>query len=190
VDLQSWNDRYRLEQELDERPTPLLIEMAARRDPGQALDLASGSGRNSLWLASHGWTVQAMDGSREAIDTLTSHAARRGLKIQTQVVDLKRPGLRLPVASFDLVAICYYLQRSLFPKAKKSVKAGGLLLAIVHTTEGEEEPTENRLRPGELADYFDGWEILHSYEGAPVDPAHKRRVAEIVARRPTSTWRL
>jgi hypothetical protein len=40
------------------------------------------------------------------------------------------------------------------------------------------------LRPAELKNYFDGWEILHHYEGRPRDAAHQRSVAEIVARRP------
>ena len=29
---------------------------------------------------------------------------------------------------------------------------------------------------GELPDYFQGWEILHSFEGQPRDPTHLRRV--------------
>ena len=61
---------------------------------------------------------------------------------------------------------------------------GAIVLAIVHITEPGEEPTYKRLRPGELRSYFDGWEILHSYEGKPADPDHQRAVAEIVARRP------
>jgi hypothetical protein len=34
-----------------------------------------------------------------------------------------------------------------------------------------------------LVRYFAGWEILHSYEGRPNDSAHRRSVAEVVARR-------
>jgi hypothetical protein len=34
-----------------------------------------------------------------------------------------------------------------------------------------------------LLRFFEGWKILHSYEGAPNDPAHKRLVAEVVAQR-------
>jgi len=103
-----------------------------------------------------------------------------------QSSDLQIPNLRLETRAFDLVAICYYLQRSLFAPAKEAVKPGGVLLAIVHTTEGDEKPTESRLCPGELRLYFQGWEIQHYYEGKPADPAHKRAVAEIVAQRPTN----
>ena len=64
------------------------------------------------------------------------------------------------------------------------VTPGGLLLAIVHITEPDEEPTRTRLRPGELTRYFPAWKIVHSYEGKPRDSSHHRAVAEIVARRP------
>ncbi len=60
---------------------------------------------------------------------------------------------------------------------------GGVLLVIVHIAEPGEEPTQFRLKPGELARYFQGWEILHSYEGKPRDPVHARAVAEIAARK-------
>jgi hypothetical protein len=40
------------------------------------------------------------------------------------------------------------------------------------------------LRPGELVRFFEGWEILHLFEGRANDTAHRRAVAQIVARRP------
>jgi hypothetical protein len=69
-------------------------------------------------------------------------------------------------------------------RAKAGVRAGGLIVLIVHTTEGDELPTETRMRPGELVSHFSDWELLHSYEGKPNDPEHRRSLAEIVARRP------
>jgi len=68
--------------------------------------------------------------------------------------------------------------------AKQGVAPGGVLLAIVHIAEPGEEPTYKRLNPGELKNYFQGWEILHCYEGQPNETAHRHGVAEIVARRP------
>jgi hypothetical protein len=85
---------------------------------------------------------------------------------------------------WDLVAICYYLQRNLFAPAKRGVVPGGLLISIVHITEPGEEGSPYRLRPGELEKYFAGWEILHYHEGKANDAAHRRAVAEIVARKP------
>ncbi len=107
--------------------------------------------------------------------------------MDAQVSDLQNGGYQIEECAWDLIAICYYLQRDLFEPAKGGIVPGGVLLAIVHTSEPGEQPNYKRLRPGELEAYFGGWEILHQYEGKPKDPAHQRSVAEIVARRPKST---
>jgi len=82
-----------------------------------------------------------------------------------------------------LIAVCYYLQRDLFEPVKRGVKPGAMVLVIVHLMEPGHEQSRFSVQPGELAGYFQGWEILHYYEGKPRDPEHKRAVAEIVARK-------
>ena len=188
MDIRGWDERYRSRERASEdiypEPTPLLVKTASPLRPGEALDLASGAGRNSLWLASQGWKVWAVDGSGEAIEILVERVRQSHLTVKARVADLNEDAFDTEAQRFDLVVIAYYLQRSLFEKAKAVLKPGGRLLAIAHTAEGTEQPTESRLSPGELRNYFSGWEILHYYEGKPNDPAHKRSVAEIVARRP------
>ena len=156
---------------------------AERTAPGTALDLACGTGRNSLWLAQHGWRVTAVDGPT-SIDVLCGHASELGVEVDARVADLEKSEYAIESSTWDLIVISYYLQRSLFEPAKQGVVPGGIVLAIVHIIEPGEEPTEHRLRPGELASYFQGWEILHHHEGTPNDRAHQRSVAEIVALRP------
>jgi 2-polyprenyl-3-methyl-5-hydroxy-6-metoxy-1,4-benzoquinol methylase len=186
MDIRAWDERYRSEDESASEPTPLLRETAAELHPGRALDLACGSGRNALWLAEQGWSVTAVDGATAAIEILRARPSRRAVNVDAQVADLEKHEYTIERSAWDLIAICYYLQRDLFEPAKAGVVSGGVLLAIVHITEPGEEPTYKRLRPGELKGYFEDWDILHYYEGKPKDPEHRRAVAEIVARRPTS----
>jgi SAM-dependent methyltransferase len=190
MEIRAWNERYRSRErpaeDLDAAPTPLLIEIAQKLPPGKALDLACGAGRNALWLAAHGWSVTAVDGASSAIHILRDRASERHFKIDAHVADLEKGEYEIAAAAWDLVVIGYYLQRDLFAPAKRGVAPGGILLAIVHITEPGEEPTSHRLRPGELKQYFQGWEILHDHEGSPGDADHKRLVAEIAARPPAS----
>lgn len=188
MDLCGWDERYRLQkrEDLEAAPTRLVIETAKHMAPGRVLDLACGTGRNALWLADHGWKVTAVDGAPAAIEILQHRAAAAGVTLDARAADLEKGEYAIECAAWDLVVMSYYLQRDLFEPAKRGVVPGGIVLAIVHITEPGEEPTYKRLRPGELLAYFDGWEILHSYEGRPTDPAHRRAVAEIVARRPLS----
>jgi hypothetical protein len=136
-----------------------------------------------VWLAERGWSVTAVDGSVAAIDIVRTRATERDLAVDARVADLENGEYTIAEDSWDLIAMCYYLQRNLFEPAKRGVVAGGMVLAIVHIPEPGVEPSRFSLLPGELRNYFQDWEILHSYEGPPEDPAHRRWVAEIVARR-------
>ena len=187
MEIQGWDERYksgeRRAEDLDSAPTPLLVEAAQKLPPGNALDLACGSGRNALWLAEHGWAVTAVDGSPVAIEILRNRTSERGVTVDARIANLKKSEYRIEPSSWNLIAICYYLQRDLFEPAKQGVVSGGILISIVHINEPGEEPTAHRLRPGELEKYFQGWEILHYREGKPNDTAHQRSVTEIVARK-------
>lgn len=179
MDLAAWEQRYRAQEEISEpSPNPLLVETASSLPPGRALDLACGTGRNSVWLAQHGWSVTAVDGSPTAIEILRQRAA--GLPIETQIADLENSNFTIAPASYDLIAICYYLERSLFEPAKQSLAPGGIVIAIALLAEPGKD-NSFRVQPGELARYFDGWEILHHREGRD---AWQHNVAEIVARKP------
>ncbi len=188
MEIHDWNERYRLRErpteDLDAAPTPLVLSEAAKLVPGKALDLACGAGRNALWLAEHGWEVTAVDGAHAAIEILRTRAMERSLKITAVVSDLQKGEFEIEPSGWDLVAMCYYLQRNLFEPAKRGVTPGGILISIVHVNEPGEDDGPYRLRPGQLEQYFTGWEILHRHEGKANDSAHRRAVAEIVARRP------
>jgi tellurite methyltransferase len=188
MEVRDWDKRYRLREhaasDLEAGPTPLLIETAASLKPGRALDLACGAGRNGLWLAQQGWEVTAVDGAETAIEFLRSRASNQGLKIAAVVADLEKDEFNIEPSRWDLILKLYYLQRELFEPAKRGVAPGGILISIVHLNEPGEGDGPFRLRPGQLEKYFNGWEILHLREGKANDPAHRRAVAEIVARRP------
>lgn len=186
--VEGWEQRYRTETGVRDgslaQPTPLVARFLSMAQPGTALDLAAGTGRNAIWLARQGWDVTAIDGASTAIEILNKQAAQSGVSVRTVVADLEKGEYVIEPGTWDAITICYYLQRGLLEPAKAGVRPGGLILAIVHTTEGNELPTETRTSPGELLRYFEGWDVLHHYEGKPNDPEHRRSVAEIVVRRP------
>src|ERR1700733_333081 len=198
METNQWEQRYRKrerpEKDFATSPTPLAAETARRLNPARALDLACGTGRNAIWLAQNNWKVTAVDSSPTAIETLLRRAANLGIQAESSppaletnltatVANLEKNEFQITPNAWDLILICYYLQRNLFEPAKKGVAPNGIILAIAHITEANEEPTKHRLKPGELETYFTGWDILHQYEGPPNAPSHPRSVAEIVARR-------
>jgi tellurite methyltransferase len=185
--ISGWEKRYqsreRPAEDFNLTPAGLLVETAEKLDPANALDLACGTGRNALWLAERGWKVTAVDGSRAAIRALLDRASERRLNIDAQVIDLESHAFEIRPAAWNLIVICYYLQRDLFEMAKSGIVDGGILVAIAHLATPGEQVSAHRLRPGELQGYFQDWEILHHYEGGSRDVTHKRPAAEIAVRK-------
>jgi tellurite methyltransferase len=180
MDLHGWDERYRTTGGDVGPPAPLVVRTAAALPPGRALDLACGTGRHAVWLAGRGWQVTAVDGSDVAIASLRARCPA----VDARVADLAVHGFDPGLDAWDLVLVCYYLQRDLFEPVKRAVVPGGLALVIVHLVEPGHETSRYSMRPGELRAQFDGWVVHHLREGPPDDDEHRRAVAEIVAERP------
>jgi len=182
MDLAGWEQRYRSQGEPSESPPhPLVVQAANSLPAGRALDLACGPGHNALWLAQHGWSVTAVDGSPQAIDILRNRAGRSGVTIDTQIADFEKLAFPIKSGCYDLIAMCYYFQRDLIEQGKQGLIPGGFMVVITLLIEPGKERSAFRLQPGELRGYFANWEILHYREGSDT---WEHRVAEIVVRRP------
>jgi SAM-dependent methyltransferase len=156
MDLAAWDEQYRKNAnsaaERESVPNPLLVRAASDLPPGRALDLACGAGRNALWLAQHDWNVTAVDGSPAALEILRHRAT--GLRVETQIADLEDSAFMVEPARYNLIAMCYYFQRSLIEQCKRGLVPGGVMVAIALLTEPDKELSTFRLRPGELRGYF------------------------------------
>src|SRR6516165_9985768 len=96
----NWDEHYAQAAEIDLTPAPLLIEAAELLPPGRALDLASGPGRNALYLASLGWSVMAVDCSAAAVRILRERAATSRLSIDTRVANLEAGSFRIEPGAY------------------------------------------------------------------------------------------
>lgn len=140
MDAAGWDDRY-TERELvwSVEPSVWVEQLIADLPPGRALDLASGEGRNALWLAERGWDVTAVDFSSVALD----RARRLGRDrlgpdagnltiVQADLLEYEPPA-----AAFELVLLVYLHLRG--PERRRVVRAAvsavapsGRLLVIGH----------------------------------------------------------
>ena len=136
---------------------------------GDALDLACGSGRNAIWLATQGFRTLAVDRDTVAIDTLTHEARRRALSIQARAVDLENGDPFLESDSFDLIVVVHYLHRPLMPALVRAVRPGGVLVyeTFTRAQAARGRPTNPAflLEPGELPMLVWPLEIAASREG-------------------------
>ena len=165
---------------------------------GNALDIACGSGRHSLLLAAHGWTVTAVDYSRAGLERLHSEAQARSLAVEWG--DSARPGNRkrqsriltvladlerfdVSRETFDLILCINYLQRPLFPRLESALSPGGEVLFETYTraqlqfAAGPRSP-DHLLEPGELRSAFPGLQTIFYRELTA-----GKGIASILARR-------
>ena len=103
---EDWDRRYG-EAELlwSAEPNQFVVAELAGLEPGVALELACGEGRNAIWLAGRGWCVSAVDFSSVAIARARELAGRRGLEVDWQIADVLEH--RPAPGSFDLVLVTY-----------------------------------------------------------------------------------
>lgn len=173
----------------------LLSSRSARRllSSRSALDLATGEGRNAVFLAQHGFDVTGVDISLRGVRKARALAAERGVSLLGVVADLA--AFDLGVERWDLIADFYYLERSLFPRIRGALRRGGRFVLEHFTSEHPKlgsgygpQSADLLLAPGELLRAFDGFQIL-DYEESVValdDGRHRgpAALARIIARKP------
>jgi len=167
------------------QPAPFLEQVLPRLAPGLALDLAAGAGREAVFLAMHGFTVEAVDDDPDILARADALAERNGVRITTRVVDLERRGTALPQERYRLVIVFRFLHRSLFPHIERALAPGGRLVYETFRR-GQARygrPTHPRflLDDGELRSAFPSLVVEHYEEP---DPAGGPVTARLLARRP------
>jgi tellurite methyltransferase len=178
------------------------------------LDIGVGQGRNALFLAREGFTVDAIDPSRVAIETVSALAAQETLPIRTCLCDFATfvpptdaySGILvfglIQVLSWDAIDV-------LRERLKHWTTAGSLVFVTGFTVAdasfddysqkwkslGKNSFTDGRdnvrtyLESGEILRLFDGYAVLHHWEGIGPEHGHgtgpleRHAMAEVVLQR-------
>jgi len=136
---QQWDARY-LESESvwSLEPNQFVVEFLSALPSGTMLDLAGGEGRNALWFASRGWSVENSDFSSVAIAKFLERAARAGLEtLCTGTVSSALEPTACRTAPVDLAVIAY-LQLNPIELARgisiaaSAVRLGGTFFGVWH----------------------------------------------------------
>lgn len=116
----------------DPAPSRFVMQQLHRLPKGRVLDVACGGGRHTLFLAGHGYDVEAIDRDAENLAKLAATAKDRHLSnVTVRQVDLERTTddrPEFPADSYDVIVVCFYLHRPLFPWLIDALKPNGVLL--------------------------------------------------------------
>ena len=123
-----WNDLFAKRDGKVVRFNKFLADSVRDKQPGKALDVGMGQGRNSLFLAAMGWEVTGFDIAEVGVKQAREEAVKRGMKIDARVGDVDK--FDYGKARWDLVVGMYmheYLTRNA-AKIVDSLKPGGILV--------------------------------------------------------------
>jgi SAM-dependent methyltransferase len=167
-DQRRWDERYEsggsVSIEAVAPPGVLAAHAEAFPTTGQALDLACGQGRGSVWLARRGLNVTGFDVSPVAIDQARDLARRSGVgdRCRFDVADLDDG---LPDGPRVDVILCHKFRDRRLDRAIVERLAPGGLLAIAVLSEVGAEPGPYRAALGELPAAFGELDVVADGEG-------------------------
>jgi tellurite methyltransferase len=178
------------------------------------LDIGAGQGRNTLFLAREGFMVDAIDPSRIAIETVSALATQEALSIRTYQCDFATfvppTDTYSGILVFGLIQILSWTEiEMLLGKLKHWTTEGSLVFVTGFTVADTSFANYSRnwkslgrnsfadelgnvrtyLEPGELLKLFEGYTVLHHWEGIGPEhrhgtgPLERHAMAEVVLQR-------
>ncbi|UCH84003.1 MAG: class I SAM-dependent methyltransferase [Candidatus Latescibacterota bacterium] len=160
------------------------------------LDLGAGQGRHTLFLARHGFSVDAVDPSHVAMDAIAEQARAEELVVRTYTCGFETfvPDVDYysGVGAFGLIQVLSREDRSLLIRKITEWTGPGSLVFLTaftvadpgyeqwerhcdrighHSFANEEGQIRSYLEPGEIMSFFESLEPLHHWEG--FGPSHR-----------------
>lgn len=170
-DREKWNSRY-LKKRGSTTPSANLMKYGGLASCGNALDIACGNGRNSLYMAEKGFIVDAVDISTVA----TNRLAGKNPNIHVICQDMDTWDIQPD--HYRLIVNVRFLDRSLFPMIQEGLKTGGVL--VFESFIGKQKGAYC-LKPNELLRAFQSLRIIYYEEKKADHPGKFEQTASLVA---------
>jgi tellurite methyltransferase len=179
ADRTRWNEKYRTQDHSGEA-SEIVQTYAELAAGGLALDIAAGTGKNSLFLAQKGFTVHAVDISDVAVQQMT------GLHPRIRPIRADLDTWQIPQRRYHLIVNTRYLNRRLFPYIREGLCSGGILIfeSFLEDTDAAAcQPScrDYLLRKNELLHAFLSLRVLFYREARDVTRGEPNLIASLVA---------
>ena len=178
-DRLKWNEKYQTAGYPVEYAA-ILNQFIVPTHGKKALDIAAGNGRNALFLANQGYTVDAVDISDAGLRLFTG----KHPNIHTVCADFDH--FDIPANRYDLIINIKFLNRRLFPYIREGLTPGGILIFQTFLDAPEQKNSrpacrDYLLRENELLHAFLSLRILFYNEAEKRDNGEMSALASLVA---------
>jgi SAM-dependent methyltransferase len=185
--MTTWDERFREgEYPLDPDPAPVLRQYVDSFPDGRALDIATGTGRNAVFLAENGYTVDALDKSREGLRIARENAEKRGVDEHCSWIQGDAFEHAYPEDTYDVITIQSFRILDRLTDVKAALAPDGVIYYQTHLRTSEPVdygPSErHRVGANELLRACLDLTVLHYREFTTGSEGHRGAYAQVIAR--------
>lgn len=157
--MTTWDERFRTgEYPSDLDPSPVLRAYVPETADGRALDVACGTGRNTVFLAEQGYEVDAIDRSIVGLQITEENAEKAGVGDRINPIQADATRFAYPRSRYDVVTISFFRTLDRLHDIKAALNPDGLLYYQHHLR--SDPPAE--AGPSSPRHRFPSNELLHA----------------------------
>lgn len=180
-DKQRWNEKY-TNFPMPSNTAKIVEKYINLATKGQALDLACGTGRNTFFMATQDFHVDAVDISNIALSKIQDHENIKRIETDLDNYNLIKD-------KYDLIVNCNFLNRRLISQMKDALVKNGILIFetfIVAQGDNYHQPSNEDflLKKNELLHSFINLDIIYYEEKDEINLRGEMvKIASLVARK-------
>lgn len=139
--MTNWDERFRKgEYPQNPEPSSVIRDYIADIPDGRALDVATGTGRNAVFLAASGYATDAIDQSREGLKIARENATRQGVTDRINWIQADVSTYGFPTSAYELITISFYRAVDRLSDIKEALVPDGYLFIEHHLRSAEPMP--------------------------------------------------
>jgi SAM-dependent methyltransferase len=150
-------------------PSPFLVENIGLLSKGRALDIAMGSGRNTILPGKNGIRRRGSGYIGRGSQDCHRKSEGIGVTIDARVANLEAADYRIEKNAYDVIICFNYLHRPLISSIKDGLKKGGMAVYQTYTVDqlqfGKPSNPDFLLEHNELLKMFRSFRCLRYHEG-------------------------
>lgn len=167
--MSEWDSRYQTDEYVFGTEPNVFIERVLPQLPkgGKALDLATGEGRNGIYLAEHGFEVEGVDVSAVGLEKAAKLAKLKNVEFTTRLEDIT--AMAMPENHYAVICsvFCHFVEpvrTEMMQKIVRSLQHGGMFAGVFYHPNQIANGTGGPRNPDMLATLEQMQTALHGLE--------------------------